>query len=67
MENIQRRLIEIGENVVSGQIPANQFEINKVSDLALFCLRKTLLFLNILTADKNIFNPCDAVKQQEFY
>lgn len=56
MENIQRRLIEIGENVVSGQIPADQFEINKVSDLAaLFCLRKTLLFLNILTADKNIF------------
>ncbi|NXF16602.1 DPOLA polymerase, partial [Rhodinocichla rosea] len=29
VENIQRRLIEIGENVVSGQIPANQFEINK--------------------------------------
>lgn len=55
VENIQRRLIEIGENVVSGQIPANQFEINKVNDLgALFCLRKTLLFLNILTADKNI-------------
>lgn len=56
MENIQRRLIEIGENVASGQIPANQFEINKVSDLAaLFYLRKTLPFLNILTADKNIF------------
>lgn len=56
VENIQRRLIEIGENVASGQIPTNQFEINKVSDLAaLFCLRKTSLFLNILTADKNIF------------
>lgn len=63
MENIQRRLMEIGENVVSGQIPANQFEINRVSDLtALFCLRKALLLLNILTADKNIFNPYNAVK-----
>ncbi|XP_074785797.1 DNA polymerase alpha catalytic subunit isoform X1 [Athene noctua] len=29
VENIQRRLIEIGENVISGQIPVNQFEINK--------------------------------------
>ncbi|KAF4797856.1 hypothetical protein TURU_069929 [Turdus rufiventris] len=29
VENIQRRLVEIGENVVNGQIPANQFEINK--------------------------------------
>ncbi|XP_054664238.1 DNA polymerase alpha catalytic subunit isoform X4 [Grus americana] len=29
VENIQRRLIEIGENVINGQIPVNQFEINK--------------------------------------
>ncbi|XP_032534928.1 DNA polymerase alpha catalytic subunit isoform X2 [Chiroxiphia lanceolata] len=29
VENIQRRLIEIGENVISGRIPVNQFEINK--------------------------------------
>uniref|UniRef100_A0A8C6YI34 DNA polymerase n=1 Tax=Nothoprocta perdicaria TaxID=30464 RepID=A0A8C6YI34_NOTPE len=29
VENIQRRLIEIGENVINGQIPINQFEINK--------------------------------------
>ncbi|XP_051464203.1 DNA polymerase alpha catalytic subunit isoform X2 [Apus apus] len=29
VENIQRRLIEIGENVIKGQIPVNQFEINK--------------------------------------
>lgn len=68
VENIQRRLIEIGENVINGQIPVNQFEINKVNYVfALSCLRKTLLFLNILTADKNIFNPYDAVKYQGFY
>lgn len=67
MENIQRRLVEIGENVVNGQIPANQFEINKVGDLAtLFCLRRALLSLNILTADKNIFNPY-GLELQEFY
>ncbi|XP_075377020.1 DNA polymerase alpha catalytic subunit isoform X4 [Mycteria americana] len=29
VENIQRRLVEIGENVINGQIPVNQFEINK--------------------------------------
>uniref|UniRef100_A0A663DYL8 DNA polymerase n=1 Tax=Aquila chrysaetos chrysaetos TaxID=223781 RepID=A0A663DYL8_AQUCH len=29
VENIQRRLIEIGENVINGKIPVNQFEINK--------------------------------------
>ncbi|NWI21378.1 DPOLA polymerase, partial [Crypturellus soui] len=29
VENIQRRLIEIGENVINRQIPINQFEINK--------------------------------------
>uniref|UniRef100_A0A8D0G4W1 DNA polymerase n=1 Tax=Sphenodon punctatus TaxID=8508 RepID=A0A8D0G4W1_SPHPU len=29
VENIQRRLIEIGENVINGKVPANQFEINK--------------------------------------
>uniref|UniRef100_A0A8B9F9U7 DNA polymerase n=1 Tax=Amazona collaria TaxID=241587 RepID=A0A8B9F9U7_9PSIT len=29
VENIQRRLIEIRENVTNGQIPVNQFEINK--------------------------------------
>lgn len=68
MENIQRRLIEIGENVTNGQIPVNQFEINKVNDFsALFCLRKASLFLNILTFDKNTFNPSDAMKYQEFY
>lgn len=68
MENIQRQLIEIGENVINGKIPVNQFEINKVNDVsALFCLGKTLLFLNILTADKNLFNPYNAVKYQEFY
>lgn len=33
MENIQRRLIEIGENVIGGQIPVNQFEINKVNEV----------------------------------
>lgn len=68
MENIQRQLIEIGENVINGKIPVNQFEINKVNDVsALFCLGKTLLFLNILTADKNLFNLYNAVKFQEFY
>lgn len=68
MENIQRQLIEIGENVINGKIPVNQFEINKVNDVsALFCLGKTLLFLNILTADKNLFNLYNAVKYQEFY
>ncbi|KAM9204834.1 DNA polymerase alpha catalytic subunit [Mergus octosetaceus] len=29
VENIQRRLIEIGENVMNGRIPVNQYEINK--------------------------------------
>ncbi|MBN3304208.1 DPOLA polymerase, partial [Amia calva] len=29
VENIQRRLIEIGENVLKGSVPLNQFEINK--------------------------------------
>ncbi|KAG2457229.1 DPOLA polymerase, partial [Polypterus senegalus] len=29
VENIQRRLIEIGEKVVNGSIPLNQFEIHK--------------------------------------
>ncbi|XP_032865986.2 DNA polymerase alpha catalytic subunit isoform X2 [Tyto alba] len=29
VENIQRQLMEIGENVINGQIPVNQFEINK--------------------------------------
>ncbi|NXX91398.1 DPOLA polymerase, partial [Centropus bengalensis] len=29
VENIQRRLIEVGENVSNGQIPVKQFEINK--------------------------------------
>uniref|UniRef100_A0A8B9N8U2 DNA polymerase n=1 Tax=Accipiter nisus TaxID=211598 RepID=A0A8B9N8U2_9AVES len=29
VENIQRQLIEIGENVINGKIPVNQFEINK--------------------------------------
>ncbi|XP_061211120.1 DNA polymerase alpha catalytic subunit isoform X4 [Neopsephotus bourkii] len=29
VENIQRRLIEIGEKVTNGRIPVNQFEINK--------------------------------------
>ncbi|XP_075769401.1 DNA polymerase alpha catalytic subunit isoform X2 [Pelodiscus sinensis] len=29
VENIQRRLIEIGENVINGRVPINQFEINK--------------------------------------
>jgi len=63
VENIQRRLIEIGENVTNGQIPVNQFEINKVYDVSvLFCPRKTLLFMNISTAEKNLFNSCDAVK-----
>lgn len=56
MENIQRRLIEIGENVINGQIPVNQFEINKVSGgLAPFPLRQMLLVLNTLTAAKNLF------------
>lgn len=41
VENIQRRLIEIGENVMNGQIPVNQYEINKVNEVsALLCLRK---------------------------
>ncbi|XP_054978992.1 DNA polymerase alpha catalytic subunit [Sorex araneus] len=29
VENIQKRLIEIGENVVNGSVPVSQFEINK--------------------------------------
>uniref|UniRef100_A0A8C3RZW2 DNA polymerase n=1 Tax=Chelydra serpentina TaxID=8475 RepID=A0A8C3RZW2_CHESE len=29
VENIQRRLIEIGENVINGRVPISQFEINK--------------------------------------
>ncbi|NWR74366.1 DPOLA polymerase, partial [Centropus unirufus] len=29
VENIQRRLIEVGENVSNGQIPVKQFEINR--------------------------------------
>ncbi|XP_069493401.1 DNA polymerase alpha catalytic subunit isoform X2 [Ambystoma mexicanum] len=29
VENIQKQLIEIGENVVNGSIPINQYEINK--------------------------------------
>ncbi|KAM9577340.1 DNA polymerase alpha catalytic subunit isoform 1-T1 [Trichechus inunguis] len=29
VENIQKRLIEIGENVLNGSIPVSQFEINK--------------------------------------
>ncbi|XP_006835733.1 PREDICTED: DNA polymerase alpha catalytic subunit [Chrysochloris asiatica] len=29
VENIQKRLIEIGENVLNGSVPLNQFEINK--------------------------------------
>uniref|UniRef100_A0A8C8VE11 DNA polymerase n=1 Tax=Pelusios castaneus TaxID=367368 RepID=A0A8C8VE11_9SAUR len=29
VENIQRHLIEIGENVINGRVPINQFEINK--------------------------------------
>ncbi|XP_062939609.1 DNA polymerase alpha catalytic subunit isoform X2 [Cynocephalus volans] len=29
VENIQRRLIEIGENVLNGSVPVSQFEINK--------------------------------------
>ncbi|XP_062039576.1 DNA polymerase alpha catalytic subunit isoform X1 [Lepus europaeus] len=29
VENIQKRLIEIGENVLNGSVPVNQFEINK--------------------------------------
>ncbi|XP_053168394.1 DNA polymerase alpha catalytic subunit isoform X2 [Hemicordylus capensis] len=29
VENIQRRLIQIGENVVNGSVPIKQFEINK--------------------------------------
>lgn len=31
VENIQKRLIEIGENVVNGSVPVSQFEINKVN------------------------------------
>lgn len=31
VENIQRRLIEMGENVVNGKVPIKQFEINKVN------------------------------------
>lgn len=31
VENIQRRLIEIGENVVNDKVPIKQFEINKVN------------------------------------
>lgn len=40
VENIQRRLIEIGENVINGQIPLNQFEINKVNDVSALLSRK---------------------------
>uniref|UniRef100_A0A667HVC2 DNA polymerase n=1 Tax=Lynx canadensis TaxID=61383 RepID=A0A667HVC2_LYNCA len=29
VENIQKRLIEIGENVLNGSVPVSQFEINK--------------------------------------
>uniref|UniRef100_A0A674HWU5 DNA polymerase n=1 Tax=Terrapene triunguis TaxID=2587831 RepID=A0A674HWU5_9SAUR len=29
VENIQRQLIEIGENVINGRVPISQFEINK--------------------------------------
>lgn len=31
VENIQKRLIEIGENVLNGSVPVSQFEINKVN------------------------------------
>lgn len=36
VENIQRRLIEIGENVVNGSVPVKKFEINKVNYLVIF-------------------------------
>lgn len=62
MENIQRRLIEIGENVINGQIPVNQFEINKVNEVtALLCFSKALLFL-ILTPDKSPSDLYDTMK-----
>lgn len=33
VENIQRRLIEIGENVTNNLIPIKQYEINKVINI----------------------------------
>lgn len=37
VENIQRRLIQIGEDVVNGSVPTKQFEINKVKCVVYYC------------------------------
>lgn len=37
VENIQKHLVEVGEKVAAGDIPLNQYEINKVKTSLCAC------------------------------
>lgn len=62
VENIQKRLIEIGENVLNGSVPVSQFEINKVNVAFVAepsCCHMFFLLLQILEEPPH---PCNLNK-----
>ena len=59
VENIQKRLIEIGEDVLNGSVPVSQFEINKVNVAFIAepsCCHRVFLLLQIVEEPPH---PCN--------